>query len=298
VLGGAAALPEAVAAMTGALPDLAAAALELAAAEWAVFPLRARDKRPLRACRDCWQSGCRAPADCGHQLCHGVLDATIDLAAVTRWWAQRPQANIGARVPAGCIVLDIDPRHGGDAALAELEARWGPLPTTVRVRTGSGGWHYYFRCRVKVSQSRLPRGVEIKTPAGYCVMPPSVHPDTGARYEWACVDPIPPSPPGWLGDLIRVKTVTNTRPASTGTTAFSASPGIDRGPIPDGARHRELVSLAGWLRSAGFDWDDAVRFYRTRWEACAQPPAARWPLSWDDALSKLEDIYSRYPAGR
>ena len=38
-----------------------------------------------------------------------------------RWWAGWPQANIGARVPASLLVLDVDPRHGGLGRLAELE---------------------------------------------------------------------------------------------------------------------------------------------------------------------------------
>ena len=42
-------------------------------------------------------------------------------------------------------VLDIDPRNGGDLALADLVVRYGELPPdTFMVTTPGGGWHYYF----------------------------------------------------------------------------------------------------------------------------------------------------------
>jgi Bifunctional DNA primase/polymerase, N-terminal len=59
-----------------------------------------------------------------------------------RW----PQANIGARVPANPLVVDLDPRHGGLGRLAELEREHGPLPAT-RVSIsgrGDGGQHRWF----------------------------------------------------------------------------------------------------------------------------------------------------------
>ena len=40
--------------------------------------------------------------------------------------------------------LNIDPRHGGDDALAELEAKHGALPPTWRFLTGGGGEYMLF----------------------------------------------------------------------------------------------------------------------------------------------------------
>jgi hypothetical protein len=62
-------------------------------------------------------------AECSHELCHGLYAATSDPDRVGRWWDRWPQANIGARVPASLLVVDLDPRHGGLARLAEAFAQ-------------------------------------------------------------------------------------------------------------------------------------------------------------------------------
>jgi hypothetical protein len=47
----------------------------------------------------------------------------------------------------GLVVLDVDPRHGGDESIRNLK-----LPPTVEALTGGGGWHEYFmRIRVDLS---------------------------------------------------------------------------------------------------------------------------------------------------
>ena len=101
-----------------------------------------------------------------------------------RW----PQANIGARVPASLLVLDIDPRHGGHQHLAQLEREHGPLPPT-RVSVsgrGDGGQHRWFlHPGGAVSAAQLGGGLDLKTHAGYVVLPPSRHPATGQPYTWA-----------------------------------------------------------------------------------------------------------------
>jgi hypothetical protein len=91
---------------------------------------------------------------------------------------------IGARVPDAAIVIDIDPRNGGD--LAELESRTGPLPTTLTAWSGrnDGGRHLYFkRPAGQLVSTKLPDGIDLKI-NGYCILPPSIHPVTGDLYWW------------------------------------------------------------------------------------------------------------------
>jgi hypothetical protein len=79
------------------------AALWLAAAGWRIFP--------------CLPSGPRAKApykDPDLGLEHGFLDATSNPDTIKRWWSKWPNALIGAAVPADLVVIDVDPRHGGD----------------------------------------------------------------------------------------------------------------------------------------------------------------------------------------
>ena len=97
-----------------------------------VFPLRVRDKRPLIPTRD-GGNGCK--------------DATTDVEQIERWWSRKPNANIGIATgrESGCFVLDVDIDKGGEESLRALEQEHGELPATKKVKTGTGGWHYYFR---------------------------------------------------------------------------------------------------------------------------------------------------------
>src|SRR5260370_35369360 len=60
---------------------------------------------------------------------HGLDDASVDAAVIKRWWRRWPDANIGIPTgpPSGWVALDIDPRHGGVAAVCPP-----PRPVTPR----------------------------------------------------------------------------------------------------------------------------------------------------------------------
>ncbi len=76
---------------------------------------------------------------------NGHLNATTDPDKIKLWWTKWPYAMIGARVPASCLVLDVDPRNAGD--LNVLTTLVGELPETLTVWSGrnDGGRHLYFR---------------------------------------------------------------------------------------------------------------------------------------------------------
>src|SRR5688500_12163085 len=109
--------------------------------------------------------------------------ATCDEETLVSWYQdQGPDGlNIGIRTGTGIIVLDVDPRHHGDAALLELEERFGPLPRTPEVKTGDGGRHLYFNeppgIVLRNSQGKLGSGLDIKAARGFAVSPPSIHPN-------------------------------------------------------------------------------------------------------------------------
>jgi hypothetical protein len=143
------------------------AALESAAAGWQVFPCK-------------WTG----PAAKAPLTVNGHHDATTNPDKIKAWWGRWPKAMIGVRVPDSAIVIDIDPRNGGD--LAELESLTGPLPTTLTVWSGrnDGGRHLYFlRPAGPLTSTKLPAGIDLKV-NGYCIAPPSIHPATGQPYQW------------------------------------------------------------------------------------------------------------------
>lgn len=167
--------------------DIGTHAVEYAIRNWPVFPLRGK-----------------VPAIPGGR---GMLDATTDVAKIVRWWGGRfAGANIGGRLPQNVIVLDIDPRNGGDGTMNDLQSKWGELPNTLTTISGrgDGGRHLFFRRpHGELSSKALGSGIDLKTSAGYVVLPPSIHPDSGQPYTR--VEHPVASPPNWLTDLLRIQ---------------------------------------------------------------------------------------------
>jgi hypothetical protein len=119
----------------------------------------------------------------GRFVRHGFQDATRDPNQIERWWTADPRASVAvACAPSGLVVLDIDPRNGGDETFGRLELELGALPETPRVLTPSGGQHLYFVDSVGSYVGAAGDGVDVKS-SGYVLAPPSTHPNGGA-YRW------------------------------------------------------------------------------------------------------------------
>lgn len=118
--------------------------------------------------------------------------------AIQEWFAARPDAGVGVLTGHGFWVLDVDGAEGV-ASLAALEAQHGPLPPTLRVRTGSGGWHLYFHSPAGQrlpSRTRFAPGLDTRADGGQVVAPPSVH-ASGERYRAFLLASLVAAPP-WL----------------------------------------------------------------------------------------------------
>ncbi len=173
-----------------ALP-LPGAALWYASRGIPVFPCRPRAKEPLTD--------------------HGFHDASADFEQVRAWWRRWPQANIGIPTgePSGWLVVDIDPRHGGDRTIEELIERHGRWPDTAEALTGGGGRHVIFRHESGLKCGEIAEGIDLKTTGGYIIASPSVHP-SGGRYCWDGLDGAEAlarlvHAPGWLLRIAREK---------------------------------------------------------------------------------------------
>lgn len=107
---------------------------------------------------------------------HGVKSARID---------HSPSDFDKHNVAVACghndlVVVDVDPRNGGMDTLAGLEMAYGAMPETWKVRTGSGGLHFYYKGNIR---SFSLTGIDIQSIGKYVVAPPSSH-ATGNDYEW------------------------------------------------------------------------------------------------------------------
>lgn len=123
--------------------------------------------------------------------------------------AVRHGLNVGVRLSADWIVLDVDPRNfpEGHDSLTELVKEVGlDLGAAPHVLTGSGGHHYYFRkpADVKVLDSlETYPGVEFKSAGRQVVVPGSIHPN-GNTYRWDDFAPNPEESPQLPDNLLRL----------------------------------------------------------------------------------------------
>ena len=144
---------------------------------------RPRLARPPASRRDRGACSCRKASACKTPGKHPRLQnwqnfATIDADLLAGWWSVWSSANVGILTGrrSNLVVLDVDPRHGGDRALQELIGAHEPLPDTPVVFTGGGGWHYYFACPPgdePIKSVTLAEGLELKADGTFVVAPPS-----------------------------------------------------------------------------------------------------------------------------
>jgi hypothetical protein len=92
---------------------------------------------------------------------------------------------IATGIVSGLLVLDIDPRNGGEASYDQLRKKFpAAFADLFEVQTGSGGTHLYFECRSPApSRANILPGIDVKADGGYIVAPPSRHVN-GTRYRF------------------------------------------------------------------------------------------------------------------
>jgi hypothetical protein len=217
-------------------PSSLSAALQFARYHWSVIPMRARDKRPLIK----W-------------LEYQQRLATED--EINEWYQLWPSANVGIVTGAisGLVVLDIDPRHGGEQSLAQWEKIFDPLPVTLEARTGGGGRHVYFKHPGGVIHNRagIASGIDLRGDGGCVVAPPSIH-SSGKAYTW--LSGHEPGKvalaelPGWLLKLVR----SDDKVPGHGLGHWRQL--VTEG-VAEGERNNTMASLSGHLLWHGVDAD-------------------------------------------
>ena len=228
----------------------------------------------------CGRDPCSSPGK--HPVMSGGANAATDsLAQLEAWAKQYPLGNLA--LATGSVskfwVLDVDLDHGGLDSLAQLEEEFGPLPVTATVKTGGGGWHYYFRWGNEEIRNRVAvmPGLDIRGDAGYVLAVGSSH-VSGVDYDWAegralGEVEIAEGPAG-LVELAVAKKKTN-----------SAAPLVDGEGIPEGTRHVTLVSLLGSMRRRGMSPEAMKAAALKENERCVPP------------LDEEEPIVALHPGG-
>jgi hypothetical protein len=243
-----------------------------------IFPCNRSDKRPYVA--------------------GGFHAATTDANQIREWWGSFPDAMIG--IPTGpksdLFVLDIDAGKDGPDALAELEREYGPLPETTRIRTGSGGFHYYFRhvAGYRCSANILGPGLDIRTGGGYVIAPPSRSIAGPYTTEERVKDR--PEPPAWLLDKLRdgqgrvgpERTGGNGSTGQAGAARDAVAIEEDGPPIDQGGRNHGLTRVAGALKRRGAEGAELEEsLHRINNRRCSPP----LPFPEVNAIARSVDRY-------
>ena len=231
---------------------------------WSVIPTKPRSKTPLGS----WKERQRARAT------RDELEAAFQT---------NPSAGVGFVTGeiSGLVVVDIDPYAGGDQSMDGLVEQFGALPITPVVRTGGGGFHYFFsypKTGLRNSAGKLGDGLDIRGDGGYVVAPPSIHPN-GTQYRWAegrSPDDIPLAPlPTWVIERL----------SSTPTIQQPIAEDV----IREGRRHATLLSSGGAMVSRGMSAEAVEAALLVENARRCEPP-----LPSDEVLELANDLSARY----
>jgi hypothetical protein len=219
-------------------------ALACARMHWWVIPIIdvARDQAT--------EPGKRGKRPCPWLAPHGIDDATVDVSVLKAWFAD-PALGLGIVCgPSGLLVVDVDPRNGGDASLRELVAgrEWPVTPTAC---TGGGGWHHVYRRPIDPKtgelvplRGKLVPGVDLKHGRGYVCAAPTVH-ESGEAYRWhpdALPSKVPLAElPTWALELARQPEYVAPPPR----------PIPREGPSPSARASRYLATMSPSISGAG-----------------------------------------------
>ncbi len=198
------------------------AALHYASWGWAVLPVVPNGKVPATQ--------------------HGVRDATTDADQITAWWTQNPQFNIGiaAGASSGILVLDIDPRNGGDASWETWIAENGMADDGPLQLTAGGGEHHLFRYDPEVRSCKLREGIDLLADGRYFVAFPSTI--EGRTYQWeASADPFDGLAPVDLPATWKAAYSSQRKPVASETNSG----------LIQGNRNNGLTALGGAMRRYG-----------------------------------------------
>jgi hypothetical protein len=233
---------------------------------WSVIPIRPHDKRP--AIR--WM-------EFQHRL------ATED--EIREWYRHWPEGNVGIVTGAisSLVVVDVDPKHDGDASLEALIREHGPLPHTIEAETGGGGRHLYFSHPGGVVRNKvgLAPGIDLRGDGGCVVAPPSIH-ASGKTYAWLPGhDPRKASLaslPNWL-----LMAISGSRQRQGHPLEYWRQ--LVKEGVPKGERNNTIASFTGHLLWHGVDPDVAQELM-----LCWNRVRCRPPLSDEEVIRTVESI--------
>lgn len=260
-----------------AITNMMAAALELAAKGFYVFPVVNGDKKPLVK----WKE-----------------EATKDESIINKLWLQHPDANIGviAGRKSGFWVIDVDTKNGinGFDSLKEYAGTEAIFDEEKHLcaTTPSGGKHYLFAWDDELDIPNpvgiLP-GIDIRSEGGYIVVAPSSININGISLEYQWNDLSLPLAPNseWSRQLAQtaIAAKKTKQPYVKTRTTNAEVPQLIEG-IGEGNRDNALFRYAQFLRRQEMPFDLAIAFIKEAAARCVPP------FSEEIAIDKVRRAYT------
>jgi hypothetical protein len=226
-----------------------------------------------------------------------LKDASAQSSQINLWWRWWPSSNIAVAtgVTSGLLVLDINPRHGGDASYEQFRKQFpAEFAELLEVRTGSGGTHLYFECRSPTpSRVNILPGIDVRADGDYVVAPPSLGVG-GSRYQFVSNSGLvlPPLPAA-LCDFIFEASSTQSQQTqqSHQSQSQTASQGQSQG-------QQQSQSQQSPEQSQGQDQQSQSKQSQSQFTAGVQPEPIPWPDPVDGfaLFNELTTALGRYLA--
>ena len=211
---------------------------------WYLLPIQPGTKRPLDG--------------------QGLKHATLDEDKIDEWCSREADFAVACE-QSGIVVLDVDPRNGGNTTWIDLLARYGPLPDHPVQRTRGGGDHHVFAAPGGACVGKLGPGVDVKY-RGYVLVAPT----TGYSWDVEPSLPLPHLPESWL-EAIKKEKPQRTAPTMKSTPGGGTAYGVKAleqecagvASEPEGDRNNRLnvaaVKLASLAAGGELDGESAQR---------------------------------------
>lgn len=210
-------------------------------------------------------------------------------------WFQRG-ANLGWQPNANIIVLDVDQKAdergiNGFGTLEQMTNRHGAMPATLSATTPTGGKHYVFRLPEGVKAKNIVggnlkpavSGLDIRTTGGQIVIEPSERAEGCYKWDnWDVLNEAPPTiadAPAWLVTFATGGGLTGKAQKPKGESRAKGGAMV----VGEGKRNAALVTQAGRLRRAGYEFEAMVAALQGLNETQFNPPV---PLSEVEAIAR------------
>ena len=216
------------------------------------------------------ECSCRAQLKCPSPGKHPSIRWQVyakrrpSMAEVEEWWYRHPKANIAICTGevSGLVVIDIDPRHGGEEMWAGIEEAYGVTPTLTAI-TASGGRHLYYRYPGRYvkgltnvggsGDAEEVTGVDIRADGNIVIAPPSrsyrERTEGGfdpVEYEWEDEEVEIAPMPQFVWRLIEEAESRSGDPRTTHKSGMNFQAVLDREKrVPEGMRNDMMTAIAG-----------------------------------------------------